>query len=313
MQRDFLEPRDIAGVAPAPSTIAMLASKWHQLWRATWHTVRGQWPNFKHETTRTEIAKLGWEVVRPPRKKREDGGNVILGNGAGEDSTGDWVKTPDYFTSVMRQWEANYTSPSVLASLRLGALGNLIEFTTHNAMHNRWMTPARDPETGQPSERPTFDFSDTSGSPKYDYLGEFYSSHVNPVFWRLHGWVDDRIEGWFKAQEASRPRTIRRRKLHGVDWVTINKPWVTVDEPFVGVSLESHGGHQEHASDGMHTDHDHHAGDDLHADEIDTMLKVMAAIENDDKQAALMSLNLLERAPTRGEHVNMRFEMPDQL
>ena len=27
---------------------------------------------------------------------------------------------------------------------------------------------------------------------------DFYSSHVNPLFWGLHEWIDDRIDDWFK-------------------------------------------------------------------------------------------------------------------
>jgi hypothetical protein len=33
-------------------------------------------------------------------------------------------------------------------------------------------------------------------APAYDWLGDTYSSHVNSVFWKLHGWIDDRITQW---------------------------------------------------------------------------------------------------------------------
>jgi hypothetical protein len=379
VRRDFVEPRDVPGVGLAPSTIAMLAGKWHRLWHATWHTVRGQWPNLVDDATRTTIAKLGWGVDRPPRKPRSEGNALILDNGAGEDFlfmhrwmikmvrddhaghglpppaawkslpsprvaqtvyspvtnsagvvefkkdiaasgnmvplTADWVKTQEYFNTIMRQWERNFTNVGTLSSLSLGALGNLLEFTIHNAMHNRWFTPARDPDTGElivdpvsgePSERPTFDFSDKWSSPKYDYLGEFYSSHVNPVFWRLHGWVDDRIDDWFRAQEASSPGRIRRRQLHGAEWFEVNKPFVMVAEPFVGVSLEGHGGHHDH--DHGH-DHNGHHGDPQAA-EIETMLKVMAAIENDGRSRELATART---DAARGRpRVSMRFEMPGE-
>ena len=32
-----------------------------------------------------------------------------------------------------------------------------------------------------------------------DWLVDLYSSQANPWFWKLHGWVDDRIEDWRKA------------------------------------------------------------------------------------------------------------------
>lgn len=382
VRRDFVEPRDIAGVALAPSTVAMLAGKWHRLWHATWHTVRGAWPDLVDDATRTEITRLGWGVVRPPRKSAAERKGLILDNGAGEDflfmhrwmikmvrddyagnnlpapapwksipspqsaqlvyapatnadgsivfkknlaASGNmvpqvegWVKTQEYFNTIMRQWEVNYSSPATLAALSLGALGNLLEFTIHNAMHNRWLAPARDPETGepiidpvsgQPSERPTFDFSDKWLSPNYDYLGEFYSSHVNPVFWRLHGWIDDRIEDWFNAQEASSPGRIRRRVLHGAEWFEPNSPFVIAEEPFVGVSLDDHSAH------GGHGGHDH--GSDPQAAEIQTMLKVMSLIEHDGEQptrsvAAGGALDAT-RAAVRKQPVSMRFEMPGEI
>jgi hypothetical protein len=380
VRRDFVEPRDVPGVGLAPSTIAMLAGKWHRLWHATWHTLRGEWPNFVDDATPTGIGKLGWGVDRPPRKKRSEGSALVLDNGAGEDFlfmhrwmikmvrddyamqglappapwkalpsptlaqvvyspvtnsagviefnkdiaasgnmvplTDEWVKSQEYFSTVMRQWERNFAGVTTLASLSLGALGNLLEFTIHNAMHNRWSAPARDPDTGEPivdpasgapGERPTFDFSDKWSSPKYDYLGEFYSSHVNPIFWRLHGWVDDRIDDWFKAQEASSPGRIRGRHLHGVEWFEVNKPLVKVDEPFVGVSLEDHGGHGGHHD---HGDHAQHGGGDQQAAEIETMLKVMALVENDGKAAGVLSAAPTAAAPRQPARVSMRFEMP---
>jgi len=42
-------------------------------------------------------------------------------------------------------------------------------------------------------------FSKLFDDPAYDYLGGTYSSHVNPVFFRVHGWVDDRIQTWLDA------------------------------------------------------------------------------------------------------------------
>lgn len=381
VKRDFVEPRDIPGVALIPSTVEMLSSKWHRLWHATWHTVRSGWPNFEDEATHKKIRKLGWGVDRAPRKKRDEGNNLMLENGAGEDflfmhrwmikmvrddyakqgltppspwksipsatiaqvvyspttsasgivefrkdlaasgnmvpPMGDWAKTQEYFSTIMRQWENHFKSVATLSSLSLGALGNLLEFTIHNAMHNRWLAPARDPDTGElildpvtgePSARPTFDFSDKWDSPKYDYLGEFYSSHVNPLFWRLHGWVDDRIDDWFNAQEASSPGRIKKLELHGVDWFKVNKPFVMVEKPFVGVSLDDHRGH--HGNGG----HSHHGGNGgVQAAEIETMLKVMAIIENDDKERArLTTAGLSDTTRPKQLRISMHFEMPGE-
>ena len=59
---------------------------------------------------------------------------------------------------------------------------------------------------GEPANRGDFDFDEKWDDPKYDYLGDFHSSHVNPMFWRLHGWVNDRIEDWYNAHEARNTR-----------------------------------------------------------------------------------------------------------
>ena len=36
-------------------------------------------------------------------------------------------------------------------------------------------------------------------SRKYDYLGDTYSCVVNPIFWKLNGWVNSRIDDWKQA------------------------------------------------------------------------------------------------------------------
>jgi hypothetical protein len=39
--------------------------------------------------------------------------------------------------------------------------------------------------------------------PSYNWLGDTYSSHVNPTFWKLHGWVDRCIDGWMAANNLN--------------------------------------------------------------------------------------------------------------
>jgi hypothetical protein len=55
---------------------------------------------------------------------------------------------------------------------------NLIEFEIHNHMHVRWSSVSLDPRSAEPLERGSFDFDANWDDPKYDYLGDFYSSHV---------------------------------------------------------------------------------------------------------------------------------------
>ena len=120
----------------------------------------------------------------------------------------------------------------------------------------RWSSIPLDPESGEPADRDPFDTDSKWDNPKYDYLGDFYSSHVNPLFWRLHGWVDDRIEDWYNAHEAVHPGEVERYEYQGVKWFKPGK-WVMVSTPFYW------------------PEHPHHSNDQ---EEIDTMLKVLEII-----------------------------------
>jgi hypothetical protein len=142
------------------------------------------------------------------------------------------LKRPDFYWSRMRWWDRQYKDPAYLATLSLGELGTLLEWTIHNDMHMRWTSVPRDPQTHAPAPggRQDWDIDPKWDDAIYDHLGEQYSSHVNPVFWRLHGWVDDRIEDWFAAREAANPGGLERRPVMGVPWfqgdgVDVEMPW----------------------------------------------------------------------------------------
>ena len=157
------------------------------------------------------------------------------------------LKTDGFFWSRMRWWDSEYKNQKYLATLTLGELGSLIEFSVHNDMHMRWSELARDPLTNAPLVlgRPEYDFSPKWDKPKYNWLGEFYSSHVNPAFWGLHGWIDDRIDDWYRAHESAHPGEVKQSKLGGVPWFTTGK-WVRAETPWVwpkdlgGVASDPH-------------------------------------------------------------------------
>jgi hypothetical protein len=332
VRREFVEPKDIEGVAIIPMALSMLASKSHRLRHMVFHTIRSVW-NSLNEADKTKIRDLGWGLDRSPYTQ---GGALDLNNGAGEDflfmhrmmikmvremydSQGvlyieNWkglprpevpqfsyseeddpenpgmkqylfnaldsgfmipppepddgeslkfLKSHDYFYSIMFQLEKQFKSPRYLSSLSLGALGNLLEFIIHNQMHMRWSSVSRDPTNNQPIARDPFDFDDKWNNPKYDYLGEFYSSHMNPIFWRLHGWVDDRIEDWYNAHEASSPGEIERVEYEGISWFKPGK-WVQASKPFYWPKSQ--------------TQHNDHQDNDEH--DIEVMLKVLEIIKN---------------------------------
>jgi hypothetical protein len=182
--------------------------------------------------------ETGNMVPLPPYDPKNEDNNSI-----------DFQKTAEFLNNVMRPMTSIYTNTRYLSALSLGALGNLIEFTIHGWMHNRWANERGaflpDPKTGELKWRRTFDFDSMWDDPKYDYLGEFYSSHVNPLFWRLHGWVDDRIEDWFQAHESASPGEIERYEYDGASWFRPGK-WVKVEKPFYWPVDTHHHSHDEH-------------------------------------------------------------------
>lgn len=139
----------------------------------------------------------GWSVLpRPgdsdfPVPPAWDTGNP------GFDSFLNAVKSDDYFSQNFEVWEARFTDLGQLANMTLGEMGARLEFSIHNMMHMRWcremeVRPDVDPETPNQID-PAWD------NEAYDWLGDTYSSHVNPVFWKIHGWIDDRIDDWMAA------------------------------------------------------------------------------------------------------------------
>jgi len=56
---------------------------------------------------------------------------------------------------------------------------------------------------------------------------------VNPVFWHFHGWIDDRIEDWFRAHERFNPGEVSRLEVNGVAWFAPGR-WVEIGDPWLG-------------------------------------------------------------------------------
>ena len=85
VQRDFVEARDVPGVALIPEAVAMLASRVHRLRHTVWHTVRGDWYRRDGKMTdddRKYLQSLGWGLDDPPFTPAFQ---LDLSNGAGED------------------------------------------------------------------------------------------------------------------------------------------------------------------------------------------------------------------------------------
>lgn len=109
------------------------------------------------------------------------------------------AKSPEAYAQLA-QWERDFTDPVKLKQWTLGQLGSRLEYSIHNQMHMRWCS---EPSSMRPGAG-LFDTIDTQwDAPPYDWLGDTYSSHVNPMFWKLHGWIDDRIEDWKAAHNVA--------------------------------------------------------------------------------------------------------------
>lgn len=118
------------------------------------------------------------------------------------------TKSDNYFHTKLEYWERTYRDANFLKTISLGDLGCLIESTIHDAMHMRW---SKAPNDFRPDPLCEPDLSgnnlcsidDKWNKPEYDFLADEYSSHVNQIFWKIHGWVDDRISDWMIANKVN--------------------------------------------------------------------------------------------------------------
>ena len=161
----------------------------------------------------------------------------------GDDEYTKWVsdiKAAETYHSNFQVWESQYRDPRYLAKLTLGQFGSEVELNLHDWLHMRWASVARDPanDIAVPMARDQADFAARWYAAENDFLGDPFSSHVNPVFWRFHGWIDDRIEDWFRAHERFHPGELQRLQVRGVPWFAPGR-WVEIGDPWLGP--DSHG------------------------------------------------------------------------
>lgn len=191
----------------------------------------------------------GWSLIQAPGGDPANGFDIPPNWKQTDQTTArrlEVLKSDAFYWTSMRAADRQFKNAAYLSSLSLGALGAILEFTIHNDMHMRWASQPRDPATGEPVEqRDPTDFDPRWSNPVYDFLGEFYSSHVNPVFWRLHGWVDDRVEDWFTAHELAHAGEVERATIDGLSWFKPGR-WVSPERPWARPD-DGHGGHPHHS------------------------------------------------------------------
>jgi hypothetical protein len=164
---------------------------------------------------------------------------------AGDAEFSQWLhglKSDEAFYGNFQVWESQYQDPEYLSRLTLGEFGSEVELGLHDWLHMRWADVARDPSNDMPvtAARTSSDFSGRWYVAENDFLGDPFSSHVHPVFWKFHGWIDDRIEDWFRAHERYHPGAVLRREVNGVPWFAPGR-WVEVEDPWLGASTHGCG------------------------------------------------------------------------
>jgi hypothetical protein len=156
---------------------------------------------------------------------------------ARDDEIDRMMKSSNFLGGVMRPLQMLFQSTRFLSALPLGQLGNLLEFTIHGWMHVRWTHTLYDPTSGEAIGRSSlFDIDPKWDEPSNDDLGDFYSSHIHPTFWRLHGWIDDRINDWARVNAAR----IKTATIDGVLWFAADGQMVQVCDPFYWPSSGHH-------------------------------------------------------------------------
>lgn len=90
----------------------------------------------------------------------------------------------------------------IAGTVTIDALGRKIEYGIHAAMHDRfgdYSTVGLRPNHRDLPVSVDHDWNDV----QYDSLLDFYSAHLNPLFWKIHGWIDDRIKDWEDANDTT--------------------------------------------------------------------------------------------------------------
>jgi hypothetical protein len=145
------------------------------------------------------------------------------------------IKADNSHYSNFQVWESQYQDPEYLSRLTLAQFGSEVELNIHDWLHMRWATVTRDPSNGMPvtGDREQSDYATRWFRAENDFLGDPFSSHINPVFWRFHAWLDARIEDWYRAHQRYHPGEVLRREVNGVNWFAPGR-WVEVADPWLG-------------------------------------------------------------------------------
>jgi len=104
-------------------------------------------------------------------------------------------KSDEFYYEQILPREQQMNNSAYLKSLTLGEFGTLIEYELHTFFHVRFS--AYNPVGYRlQSLHPTVHIDTMWDNVEYDYLADFYSAHVNPTFWKIHGWIERKMVQW---------------------------------------------------------------------------------------------------------------------
>ncbi len=134
------------------------------------------------------------------------------------------IKSASFYWDKMAWWGHEYRDHAYLRTIPLGVLGSRMELGVHNQMHIRWSAY---PSNGWQGLRSEHDFTSKKwNDPGYDTLFDELSSHVTPIFFRLHRWIDNRINDWGEAHGLEqRVNELGFPWFKTSEWVSVDKPW----------------------------------------------------------------------------------------
>lgn len=148
----------------------------------------------------TQGPVTGWKTVPGPTDLDfpVPANFIIPGNPSATASTNS-IKTASHYTNTMKPYENYFKDPNQLRQMTLGQLGSRLENTMHAWMHIRWCGQSL--YGYRPGSLTTIPQVDIKwDNPQYNWMLDSYGSHLDPIFWKLHGWIDDRVEDWMKAK-----------------------------------------------------------------------------------------------------------------
>lgn len=213
----------------------MMATPEVRAWHFLWHGIRNSWEYMSPEEKAEVRKNLGveWDHEKggtgDPKQRGEEFLHMhhkmfeALKEHLGDQMYDSWTQPPapddakypmpgyvdpntrNYYNSVSRQL-ANYhrqaTDAGRLKNMSLSQFGLWLEDGMHNLMHNTWAHPTQwytsyGPELQQvissPDQYPMF------SHPSNNSLVGTYTSHTNPIFYRLHGYIEARVQSWLDA------------------------------------------------------------------------------------------------------------------